>query len=218
MTGTVKECQLFHDYVASLPHPHKVVIAGNHDLTLATEWYKKEGGAKFHYRGLEDADKVKQIFARSKDLVYLEDSGVTILGLNFWGSPWQPEFGGWAFNLPRGPLLKEKWDMIPPDTDILITHGPAKGQGGKCYNGVDAGCVDLLEAIFRVQPALHVFGHIHEDAGVTTNSKVHTIFANASTCTLQYRPTNSAIVVDVLPCSTRPGTSRIGASVDVSEL
>lgn len=46
----------------------------------------------------------------------------------------QPEFGGWAFNLPRGTPCLEKWNNIPDDTDILITHGPALGRfdGGLC--------------------------------------------------------------------------------------
>jgi hypothetical protein len=36
------------------------------------------------------------------------------------GTPWQPEFGGWAFNLPRGQSLLDKWNKIPADTDILV--------------------------------------------------------------------------------------------------
>src|SRR3546814_5642071 len=37
-------------------------------------------------------------------------------GLKFYGSPCQPEFCDWAFNLPIGPSLKEKWERIPDDT------------------------------------------------------------------------------------------------------
>ena len=55
---------------------------------------------------------------------YLEDSGVEIAGTRWWGSPWQPEFNSWAFNLPRGEPLSEKWALIPDDVDVLVTHSP----------------------------------------------------------------------------------------------
>lgn len=57
-------------------------------------------------------------------VTYLEDSAATIGGVSFWGSPWQPEYGRSAFNLPRGAALSRKWDLIPDGTDVLITHGP----------------------------------------------------------------------------------------------
>jgi hypothetical protein len=28
--------------------------------------------------------------------------------IKIWGSPWQPEFHNWAFNLPHGEKIKEK--------------------------------------------------------------------------------------------------------------
>ncbi len=65
-------------------------------------------------------------------------------------------------------------------------------------DGQHAGCLDLLRELQeRVQPLLHVFGHIHEGYGVTTNGK--TLFANASTCNLAYRPLNPALVFDLVP-------------------
>lgn len=86
---------------------------------------------------------------------------MTVEGLRIYGSPWQPEYGNWAFNLDRGAPLKAKWDLIPEGVDILITHGPPKGFGGQTREG-DVGCDDLLEAVNRVKPLIHVFGHIHE--------------------------------------------------------
>jgi Icc-related predicted phosphoesterase len=46
-----------------------------------------------------------------------------------------------------------------------------------------------------VKPRLHVFGHIHEGAGVTESGG--TIFVNASSVTERYRPVNPAIVIDL---------------------
>ena len=38
---------------------------------------------------------------------YLCDSGATVDGVRVWGSPWQPAFCGWAFNLPCGAATLE---------------------------------------------------------------------------------------------------------------
>jgi hypothetical protein len=75
----------------------------------------------------------------------------------------QPEFCKWAFNVPRGEECLWKWDKIPDDTDILVTHTPPVGHGDLCCTGVRAGCVELLTTVQqRVKPKYHVFGHIHE--------------------------------------------------------
>ena len=75
----------------------------------------------------------------------------------------QPEFGGWAYNLKRGEECLEKWNLIPNQTDILVTHGPPLGYGDYCSSQLRAGCAELLSTIQkRVKPRIHVFGHIHE--------------------------------------------------------
>ena len=89
-----------------------------------------------------------------KNAIYLEDSGVVIDGLKFWGSPWTPEFFDWAFNARRGLQLFDKWQKIPLDTDVLITHGPPAGildlvvtrQGE-----AQVGCNDLLRRIHELK-------------------------------------------------------------------
>ncbi len=107
---------------------------------------------------------------------YLQDSGCEIDGVKFWGSPWQPEFNDWHFNLSRGEPLARKWRLIPDDTDVLITHGPPHGildecpewisGWGRTRGTVHVGCEELAKALERVQPKVHIFGHIHEGAGV----------------------------------------------------
>ena len=91
--------------------------------------------------------------------------------IHFSGSPWQPEFGGWAFNLKRGEECLRKWNLIPEDTDVLITHSPPLGFGDLCSTGTRAGCVDLLQSVqTRVKPKYHVYGHIHEGSKHRVNS------------------------------------------------
>ena len=59
--------------------------------------------------------------------------------------------------------MKEKWDQIPSDTDILVTHGPPFGFGDMTSGRNNVGCKDLYEQVStRIKPKFHIFGHIHE--------------------------------------------------------
>lgn len=127
---------------------------------------------------------------------YLEDELCEVLGLKIYGTPWQPEFGSWAFNLPRGQACLDKWNKIPAGIDILISHGPPIGHGDLCHGGIRAGCVELLSTIQnRVKPKYHVFGHVHVGYGITSDGQV--TYINASTCDRNYHPINPAIVFDL---------------------
>ncbi len=106
--GTHEQIRRFSDWFASLPHPHKVFVAGNHDWLFE-----------------KDNDSARSLLDPA--IVYLQDSAIEIDGLKIYGSPWQPRFFDWAFNLNRGQEMAEKWAMIPDDIDILITHGPPNG-------------------------------------------------------------------------------------------
>lgn len=127
---------------------------------------------------------------------YVQDELLEIWGIRIYGTPWQPEFCNWAFNIPRGQPCLDKWNQIPDDIDILITHTPPLGHGDLCCSGVRAGCVELLNSIQkRIKPKYHVFGHIHEGYGITSDGRV--IYVNASTCDINYLPNNPPIVFDV---------------------
>jgi len=195
-TGAIQEVEEFANWFGSLPHPHKVIIAGNHECTFDLPFYEKNWST-YHYKsGKQNAKKIKAIISESDKWKYLEDGEVTINNFRIWGSPHQPEFCNWAFNVERGKILK-KWKLIPKGTDILITHGPPKRHGGMTFDGLDAGCDDLLDEIrTRVKPMVHLFGHIHEAYGVTKDET--TVYINGSNCTLKYKPHNVPVVFDVL--------------------
>jgi hypothetical protein len=131
---------------------------------------------------------------KEKGIIYLFDSEVIIDGVKFYGSPWQPEFYDWAFNLPRGEKLAEKWAKIPGNTDILITHGPAHGMLDWTPSGQRVGCEDLFHRIMEVQPKIHVCGHIHCAYGQKNFNGVE--FLNASVLNERYEYENKPIVVD----------------------
>lgn len=173
--GTPEEIERFNAFLAELPHRYKVVIAGNHDFAFE--------------RTPEEAR------AMLTSCIYLQDEAVTIEGLKIYGSPWQPEFMDWAFNLPRGEPLREKWALIPEDTQVLVTHGPPAGHGDVLCSGLAVGCQDLREAVERVRPQLHIFGHIHEGHGITQNE--YTSFINASSCDESYEPFNPPVVIEL---------------------
>ena len=170
--GDVEEVKKFNDFLGELPHPVKIIIAGNHDFCFERD---SEGCAAILTNG-----------------IYLQDRAVTIEGIRFYGSPWQPWFCDLAFNLQRGPEIRAKWDLIPEDTDVLITHGPPFGHGDRTVRGEQVGCRDLLEAVERIKPRVHIFGHIHEGQGITYNE--HTTFINASVCNEFFRLSNPPIL------------------------
>lgn len=199
--GHMNEIQKFNSYLGALPYKVKVVIAGNHDLTFddnITEASLRTFGVQkstvesyLSERGLKS---VKQMLTSA---IYLEDSLVTVCGIKIYGAPWQPVFCDWGFNLNRGEDILKKWQTIPADLDILMTHGPPVGHGDLTGGNNNVGCVELLNIVQkRVKPKFHVFGHIHEGYGVTSDG--YTTFINASTCTRRYLPTNAPIVFDFI--------------------
>lgn len=158
--GETYEIKDFLDWFSDTPFTHKVFIAGNHDFGFETNH--------------DIAPEYKE-----KGVHYLFDSMVELDGVKIYGSPWQPEFYNWAFNVPRGEKLAEKWANIPDGLDILITHGPAYGMVDNTIQGLNVGCQDLLDRILQVKPKIHVCGHIHWAYGQKTFDGIE--FLNAST-------------------------------------
>ena len=117
-------------------------------------------------------------------LTFLEDSEARLAGLRIWGSPWQPWFHDWAFNLRRGAEIDAKWKLIPQGLDVLITHGPPLGFGDRVHSGERVGCEDLQRHLDRVKPRLHFFGHIHEDRGQWQLGPTRIVNCSTSECQL----------------------------------
>ena len=184
-SGTPNEVDRFLGWLASQPHAHKILIAGNHDWLFQ-----------------RDPKLVGLLLEKHQGITYLQDSGIELNGVRFWGSPWQPWFMNWAFNLPRkGPKLREAWERIPLGTDVLITHGPPSGVLDQVHGGEHLGCEELKIRLSAVKPRVHVFGHIHDGYGVARSKA--TTYINASTCTEEYRALNRPIVLDINPKSIK---------------
>lgn len=142
------------DWFASLPAKHIVCVAGNHDFPL------EDYGFTFQHATL------------------LRDEAIELEGHKLYGSPWCPYLSGFAHYKDDEGLI-EAWSKVPTGLDILITHTPPQGildmpTGGKTY----LGCEHLRQALARIQPKLHVFGHIHASHG--THTTPDTTFINAA--------------------------------------
>lgn len=194
-TGTQKQVISFIRWFAKQPHKNKVLIAGNHEITLDTERYQKNW-SKFHKMPLP-SHHIKEYVLREEGIHYLEDQSIEIEGFTFYGSPITPSFGGWGFNVGRGEPIRKVWSTIPKNTDVLITHGPPFGYGDKLDIGERVGCPDLLHEISnRIKPKVHIFGHIHEGYG-TYDLECGTKLINASICNEGYLITNKPIVYNL---------------------
>lgn len=149
---TARDVEDFNRFLGRLDHEHKIVIGGNHDHRLA-----------------RDPEKARAMLSEG---IYLQDEEMVVEGVKIYGAPWQPIFNGRAcdaFALQRGEPLRKKWDLIPDDVDILVTHTPPAGildlDGPVCH-----GCLDLTETLQRVKPRYHVFGHVHSNHGMVKSN------------------------------------------------
>ncbi|KAJ8130561.1 hypothetical protein O1611_g3065 [Lasiodiplodia mahajangana] len=151
-SGSLEELQATISWLQNQPHQFKIVVAGNHDLLLDPS---------------KDGEGGKAAALRQKiewgSILYLQDDSTTVSikgrCIKIYGSPKSPRHGNWAFQYPRE---SDVWrHTIPDDTDILITHGPPRAH----LDLTTLGCDYLLRELWRVHPALHVFGHVHEGYG-----------------------------------------------------
>lgn len=153
-SGTLAELEAALSWLRGQPHPHKIVIAGNHDVLLDKTYSPSDKAAAQRSR----------LDWGSGSVIYLEDADTVITcnngrRLRIYGSPKSARHGNWAFQYPR---LTDVWaNSVPNDVDILVTHGPSR-----CHlDLLNLGCVHLIRELWRVKPKLHVFGHVHEGYG-----------------------------------------------------
>jgi Icc-related predicted phosphoesterase len=190
--GELEIIKDFADWLKELPHRHKLVIHGNHEIG--------------HQYGPKREPGLAML--RDAGATYLQDSGVEIDGLSFWGSPFQPFFHNWEYNLFRGKPLADKWALIPEQTNVLTTHGGphqildeverASYSFAGAIDVQNVGCEDLAQRIKHL-PNLkaHFFGHLHFNGGKTKIID-GVVYANCAICEEHsYKPTNPPIIVDL---------------------
>ena len=181
-TGKLTEVGNFLSWFNGLDrYKHKIFIAGNHDFAFQKyDW---------------DEDVIGELFEFNPNVTYLENTSVIIDGIKFYGSPWTPEFNNWAFNATLEELA-DMWKDIPDDTDVLITHGPPKGILDVTREGLHVGDPELTQALIRVRPKVHAFGHIHEACG-TYMFENGDVCINASSANRNYQIVNKPITINI---------------------
>lgn len=192
--GKLEEFEDFNNWLLKLPHRYKVMIGGNHDCGL---------DIGMHPTG----ETVKQCQEALTGIThYLNNSGVRLYGIKFWGVPETPEFFNWAFNVPRNEMDRV-WKKVPKDTQVLISHGPPHRYGdlAKCIHTsklIPVGCKsqrDLVEDKERL-PKLEavVCGHIHSGYGqYGIAGRKDCYVYNVSTCNENYHPVNKPVVFEL---------------------
>lgn len=171
--GSISELRKTVAWLEKADFEVKIVVAGNHDVTLDSQFYEKHG-ALFHNQHHQDPEACQRLFTESSSITYLKHEATTIrlqspIGphtqFSVFGSPYSPVLRTWAFQYSEAESVR-LWDDIPLDTDVVITHTPPKNHRDATGRGHSAGCEALRRALWRIRPRLAVCGHIHEGRGV----------------------------------------------------
>ncbi|KAF9452850.1 Metallo-dependent phosphatase [Macrolepiota fuliginosa MF-IS2] len=158
------------DWIKSLDYPTKIIIAGNHDLCLDEDVppFGEDLGPESlatireYVRG-EEMKKANVHYLEYESFEFMTAAGRKWI---VYGSPASPKHASGAFQYSERQAAQLIYDKIPSDTEILITHTPAKYCLDLTAKGKKAGCRVLRERLKSLEACrLHVFGHIHEDAG-----------------------------------------------------
>lgn len=171
--GSERETQDFLNWIISQPHTHKILVPGNHDF-----FFEKE-----------------ELQELPENIHVLIDKGIEIEDHLFWGSPYIPGMGNWSFSRERGADIREHWQLIPENTDILITHSPPYGILDQIGTGVKLGCEELQKRVEQIKPDYHLFGHIHHSAGKMKMNGVQ--YYNLSVLDERFRIMNTPHIIDL---------------------
>jgi len=199
-----------HGFLPEIPECDLLVIAGDvcpaydHSLDFQHQWllgsFRKwidDAPAKRIVGTWGNHDLIaenQQIFRDEDPVTFLLDQAIQIDGVRIYGSPWQPRFFDWAFNLDL-PELAVKFSQIP-DCDILITHCPPLWYGDSIKPGsANLGSEALLKKIDEIQPKLCCFGHIH--GGYGCYHRNNSMLVNGAHCNEHYQPVNKPILINL---------------------
>jgi len=167
----------FNDWLGTIKADHKIVIGGNHDCEL--ERIGKE--------------ECKRLLT---NCTYLENETITVEGLKIFGSPFCPEFNRWYF-MRYDNELKEIWDKIEENTDIIITHGmPYSILDQVLPKEESVGSITLLNKIKEIQPKIFIGGHLHLNGG-KKYTDYKTDFYNVSLLDDFYRLVNKLTKIEI---------------------
>ncbi|KAJ7154661.1 Metallo-dependent phosphatase-like protein [Mycena filopes] len=176
--GTLRDLRRTLEWLYALPHPLKIIIAGNRDFALDREWYD----ANWTQTARPDqeavweppepiADLLTGPRAKAAGIIYLKDEEYRFRARSggrewsVYGSPLTPNFRSRVRAFGYDAADAQAVVSAFPPTDILLTHGPPQSILDLTNKGAGAGCPALAARLPELRPRLHVFGHIHEARG-----------------------------------------------------
>ncbi|KAI9843331.1 MAG: hypothetical protein M1837_006457 [Sclerophora amabilis] len=171
--GTFSELEKTVGWIDAADFECKIVIAGNHDITLDGDFYSQHG-ARFHNQCLQDSTACGELLSNSKTIKYLnhESSVIRLTSpagpqttFKVFGSPYSPACGLWAFGYSPE-ISTGLWDAIPSDADVVLTHTPPQYSCDQRKDPEHVGCEALRHSLRRVRPRLAICGHVHEGRGI----------------------------------------------------
>ncbi|KXG45226.1 uncharacterized protein PGRI_041390 [Penicillium griseofulvum] len=170
--GSLKELRRTMDWICKADFEIKIIVGGNHDITLDPTFYG-EHGESFHGQFLEDPYRCLKLITESPSvillrhepaLIRLKRAGGPNTVFKIFGSPYSPSQGNWAFGYKSSDAAA-LWGHIPIDTDIVVTHTPPQSHCDQKPNGMFVGCDALRSVLSLIRPHLAVCGHVHEGRG-----------------------------------------------------
>lgn len=164
--GEFDEVKKFLQWYGEQTSKYKLLVCGNHEVEISKQPFQ-----------------LLQQMCEDQGIQLLYNSHTVIEGLTIFGSPYTPQYGGWAYMKPDHELA-DIYNSILPDTDILITHGPPLGILDNNSSGYYCGSNSLKNRVEELNLKLHVFGHIHESRG--TRLYDDTLYVNAAICGIPY--------------------------------
>ncbi|KAL9627541.1 MAG: hypothetical protein Q9204_006496 [Flavoplaca sp. TL-2023a] len=171
--GRHDELHKTFDWISKTDFEVKIVIAGNHDITLDQTFYE-ESGDHHHGQHLQDAEACRKLMEQYFSITFLhhESVEVTLLkpdgprtSFKVFGSPYSPARGTWALGYQPDEAF-DLWSRIPLDADVIVTHTPPRNHCDRSRDRGLAGCEALRQALWSVRPSLAVCGYVHEGRGV----------------------------------------------------
>jgi calcineurin-like phosphoesterase family protein len=182
MNGEMEIVEDFAQWLAALPHAHKIVVPGNHDKCFDISQTKYDGRSI----ALFDRPGMHLLMDAARVLDVGEES------IKVYGAPWVPNLPGWAF----WDRNYDKFEHAPRDVDLLVTHGPPLGIRDDNIMDTHFGSRHIARYLNRCPMVrAHVFGHVHQ--GHSMGKRGEILFANACTCDRNYDPVNPPLVFDL---------------------
>ena len=168
-------CGTFAEWCRRQPTDKIIAVPGNHDWIMQKE--------------------PKYLWNLPEVWTVLIDESYEYRGIKFHGTPWQLIFNNWAFNLDEEGLAK-KYTLIPPDTNVLISHGPPFGYLDTVNTRPfeHLGSKALAETTAELNIPLTIFGHIHSGHGIQLHQGRY--YVNASILNESYHQVYAPIKIE----------------------